>query len=134
VVIILILFFSQNLSFCIFWGKDNTYTQANKKEYKKIIFKWCNPFHIVYHAETATVETIWNFPGICLLSDKIIKRIANPNQCIENFNSYLDKINTLSNSINPIIIIKIKETLDKKIPSMNALSLKRKKKYLQTTI
>jgi len=96
--------------------KDNAYVQANKEEYRKMMtFKWCNPFHVVYHTETTAIETIWSFSGMCLLSDKIIERVANLNQCIENFNSYLNKINAFSDSINPSVAIKIKEVLDKRM-------------------
>jgi len=111
---------------------DNAYNALNEEEYKKMmIFKWCDPFHVIYNTETTAIETIWSFPGICFLSDKIIKSIANLNQCIENFNNYLDKINAFSNSIDPTVSIKIKKILDRGInPFEECSNLKEEEKEI----
>ena len=90
---------------------------------------WCNPFHVIFSTETTAIESIWSLPGITLLPDIIIKKIAPLNQEIENFNSYLESIKAFASSIpyNEAIIIenKLNQRLD---PFSNCIEFNQQEK------
>lgn len=53
---------------------------------------WKNPFSSVFNIDNSALQSLWLNPGLTLLPDEIIERLASFNQEVANFNSYIGMI------------------------------------------
>ncbi len=74
---------------------------------------WSNPFHLIFSTESTALQNILSLPGITSLDNEIVEKISPLNQEIENFNSYLNQINTFVRSIPYDVAISIDYKLKK---------------------